>query len=161
MAMTDLTTHDTFTIERTFNASPDRVFEALANPEQKARWFSGPASWKLLERKHDFRVGGTERVSGLFESGMSSTFDAHFLDIVPNRRLVYSYEMSVNGRKISVSLATWEFVAVGAKTKVVLTEQGAYFPDPDLAKYAPEGPAASRLNGTKALLDRFEAVFAK
>jgi uncharacterized protein YndB with AHSA1/START domain len=161
MAMTDLTTHDTFTIERTFNASPDRVFEALANPEQKARWFSGPASWKLLERKHDFRVGGTERVSGLFESGMSSTFDAHFLDIVPNRRLVYSYEMSVNGRKISVSLATWEFVAVGAKTKVVLTEQGAYFPDPDLAKHAPEGPAASRLNGTKALLDRFEAVFAK
>src|ERR1700722_15683447 len=94
------TTHDTFTIERTFDASPDRVFEALANPEQKARWFVGPASWKLLERKSDFRVGGHERVSGKHAADMTSIFDAYYLDIVPNQRVVYAYEMTLNGRKV-------------------------------------------------------------
>jgi uncharacterized protein YndB with AHSA1/START domain len=157
---TQTTTHDTFTIERTFDAPPDRVFEALANPEQKARWFVGPASWKLVERKHDFRVGGHERVSGIHEGGMASVFDAHYHDIVPNQRVVYAYEMTVNGRRISVSLATFELVAIGARTKVVLTEQGAFFHDPDLATYAPQGAAASRLEGTNGLMDRFAALFA-
>ncbi|HSQ64069.1 MAG TPA: SRPBCC family protein [Polyangiaceae bacterium] len=152
--------HDTFTIERTVAASPDRVFEALANPEMKAKWFAGPPSWKLVERTQDFRVGGHERVSGKFESGMTSVFDADYHDIVPNERVVYVYEMTVNGRKISTSLATFEIQKVGAKTKIVLTEQGAYYEDPDMAKYAPQGQAASRREGTEGLMDRIAALFA-
>jgi uncharacterized protein YndB with AHSA1/START domain len=154
------TTHDTFTIERTFNASPERVFEALANQEKKARWFAGPPTWKLVERTFDFRIGGRERLSGVHGGGMTSVFDAYYHDIVPNERVVYAYEMTVNGRRISVSLATFELVAAGGKTKVMLTEQGVYFEDPDAAKYAPQGQAASRLEGTKALMDKFEALFA-
>ncbi len=154
-------THDTFTIERTIAASPERVFEALANPEVKAKWFVGPASWTLVERRQDFRVGGHERLSGKFESGMTSVFDADYHDIVPNERVVYVYEMTVNGRKISTSLATFELVKVGSATKLVLTEQGAYFEDPDMDKYAPQGQAASRLGGTKVLMDQLAALFGK
>lgn len=153
-------THDTFTIERTFNAPPDRVFHALANADQKAKWFAGPAPWKLVERTFDFRVGGQERVSGIHQGGMSSIFEARYHDIVPNRRVVYSYEMIVNGVRISVSLATFELEAVGAKTKLVLTEQGVYFEDEDTAKYMPEGAATSRLRGTEGLMNQFQALFA-
>jgi uncharacterized protein YndB with AHSA1/START domain len=32
-------THATFTIERTYGASPERVFRTLADPEAKAKWF--------------------------------------------------------------------------------------------------------------------------
>lgn len=154
-------THDTFTIERTVDASPDRVFEALANPEIKAKWFAGPPSWKLIERKADFRVGGHERVSGVHEGGITSVFDADYCDIVPNERVVYVYEMTVGGRKISTSLATFELVRAGSKTKILLTEQGAYYEDPDMAKYAPEGQAKSRLEGTKGLMDQLAALFTK
>jgi uncharacterized protein YndB with AHSA1/START domain len=34
------TRHDTFVIERTYPASPARVFNAWADPEAKARWFA-------------------------------------------------------------------------------------------------------------------------
>ncbi len=153
--------HDTFVIERTVDASAERVFEALANPEIKAKWFVGPASWEPGERTHDFRVGGHERVSGTHEGGITSVFDADYHDIVPSERVVYVYEMTVNGRKISTSLATFEIENVGSKTKLVLTEQGAYYEDPEMKKYAPQGQAASRREGTEGLMDQLAALFAK
>jgi len=153
--------HDTFTVERTFDAPPARVFEALANAEVKAKWFAGPPGWQQKERAFDFRVGGREVLSGTHASGLTSVFDAHYFDIVPNERVVYVYEMTINGRKISTSLATFELSAVGGKTKVLLTEQGAYFDDPGMKKYAPQGQAVSRLEGTKGLMDRFAALFGR
>jgi uncharacterized protein YndB with AHSA1/START domain len=99
-------------------------------------------------------------LSGTHASGLTSVFDAQYFDIVPNERLVYVYEMIINGLKISTSLATFELFAVGEKTKLRVTEQGAYFADPNMKKYAPQGHAASRLEGTKGLMDRFAALFA-
>lgn len=153
-------THDTFTIERVVDDSPERVFEALAKPEIKAKWFVGPTDWELHERKFEFRVGGVEHLSGTHHGGITSVFDARYLDIVPAERVVYVYEMTVNGRKISSSLATFELVKEGNKTKIVLTEQGAYFEDPEMKKYAPQGQAAGRYEGTLGLMDRLAALFA-
>jgi hypothetical protein len=48
----------------------------------------------------------------------------------------------------------------GNKTRLVLTEQGAYFHDPDLAKYAPQGQAVSRREGTEGLMNQLAALFA-
>ena len=51
--------HDTFVIERTYGASPARVFRAWPDPEAKARWFAGaegPGNGYEL----DFRVDGRE-----------------------------------------------------------------------------------------------------
>jgi uncharacterized protein YndB with AHSA1/START domain len=74
----------------------------------------------------DVRPGGRERVKGRWESGLVSTFDAVYFDVVPNERLVYGYEMHLDERKISVSLATLEIRADGGGTLVVLTENGAF-----------------------------------
>ena len=147
--------HDTFTIERTLDASPERVFEALSKPEIKARWFVGPAEWKQNDRRMDFRVGGTEHLSGTHSNGMTSVFDATYYDIVPNERIVYVYEMTVNGRKISTSLATFRIEPMGAKTKLVLTEQGAYFDD------HPQAGNESRRKGTEFLIDQLVAVVSR
>jgi uncharacterized protein YndB with AHSA1/START domain len=147
-------THDTFTIERTLDASPERVYEALSKPEIKAKWFVGPKAWKQNERALDFRVGGAERVSGTHEGGMTSIFDARYLDIVPNERVVYVYEMTVNGKKISTSLATFEIERAGAKTRLVLTEQGAYFDGGEEA-------VRMRVEGTRDLIERFAEFIVK
>jgi hypothetical protein len=65
--MTERSTHHTtFVIERTFAASPARVFAAWATPEAKAQWFRGPDEWKQTQRKLDFRVGGWEHLSGVW-----------------------------------------------------------------------------------------------
>jgi uncharacterized protein YndB with AHSA1/START domain len=64
---------------------------------------------------------------------------------VHNRRIVYSYTMYVDGRRISVSLATIEFRRSGEGTHLVLTEQGAFLDGYD--------DAGSREKGTLALID--------
>jgi uncharacterized protein YndB with AHSA1/START domain len=116
-----------FTIERKFAAPPSLVFSAFATEKGKQVWFSGPSDqWTLEDRAFDFRVGGAETLTGKWKSGMVTRFDAQYHDIVPDERIIYSYTMHVNGKKISVSLATVEVKAAGAGTLLTLTEQGAF-----------------------------------
>ena len=105
--------------------------------------------WELLERRMDVRVGGRERVKGRWEGGVVSTFDAIYHDLIPNERLVYTYEMHLNDRKISVSLATIALEPKGAGTRLRVTEQGAFLDGYD--------DAGSREHGTGLLLDRLGA----
>ena len=139
-------THGTFAIERVYDASPARVFRAWADPDAKARWFVGPADWRLLDRAIDFRVGGKERLSGRKGSGIVSTFDAVYHDIVPEQRIIYCYDMRLDGRHISVSLATVELKPEGAGTRLTMTEQGAFLDDYD--------DGGSRERGTRILLEQ-------
>jgi len=59
--------------------------------------------------------------------------------------VIYSYEMHLDDRKISVSLATLELKPAGIGTRLVMTEQGAFLDGYD--------DAGSRERGTNHLLD--------
>jgi uncharacterized protein YndB with AHSA1/START domain len=142
--------HATFHLERTYDAPAARVWLALTNEAAKQKWFGGaPGSWELLERHMDVRVGGTERLKGRWDGGVVSTFDATYHDVVDNERLVYSYVMHLGDKKISVSLATMQLKAQGAKTTLMVTEQGAFLDGYD--------DAGSREDGTSHLLDALGA----
>jgi uncharacterized protein YndB with AHSA1/START domain len=141
--------HATFSIERVYDASPKRVFHALSDKAAKARWFAGGEGYTVLEREMDVRPGGRERVKGRWASGTVSTFDAVYFDAVPDERLVYAYEMHLDERKISVSLATIELKPEGAGTRIVITEQGTFLDGYD--------DAGSREKGTGSLLDQLGA----
>lgn len=141
--------HATFTIERKLDFDPAVVFRAWTDPASKARWFGGPPDkWTEQVREMDARVGGRDRLIGKFIEGSESRFDAVYLDIVPDRRLVYSYEMHWQGKKISVSLASIEFVALGRGTKLIVTEQGAFLDGFD--------DGGSRERGTLVLMENLE-----
>ncbi len=131
-------------------ATPAQVFHALTDPVAKARWFGGGAGYTMLERSIDVRPGGRERAVGRWTSGTVSAFDAIYLDTVTDRRLVYAYEMHLDGRKISASLATVELFPSGAGTRLKVTEQGAFLDGYDDAGSRQHG------NGTGALLDRLD-----
>ncbi len=143
--------HATFQLERTYDAPVARVWAALTDEAAKAKWFGGsPGAWELLERHMDVRVGGRERAKGRrWEGGVVSTFDAIYHDVIPNERLVYTYEMHLDDKKISVSLATMQLKAEGAKTTLTVTEQGAFLDGYD--------DAGSREEGTAYLLDALGA----
>jgi uncharacterized protein YndB with AHSA1/START domain len=143
-------THGTFTIERTYDASPARVFHAFADPKAKASWFEGPADWEKGRQEFDFRVGGRERISGGPKGGPIHAFDARYQDIVPDQRIIYSYDMHLDDKRISVSLATIEFKPAGAGTRLIFTEQGAFLDGYD--------DAGSREQGTRGLLDALGAA---
>jgi uncharacterized protein YndB with AHSA1/START domain len=114
--------HATFVVERVYDVSPERVFAAWSDPRAKARWFHDSEG----EIELDFRVGGWEHGQGALPDGREYAFDALYRDIVPDRRIVYTYDMHLDGIRISVSLATAEFEPEGDGTRLVFTEQGAF-----------------------------------
>ncbi|MGE3858110.1 MAG: SRPBCC family protein [Dehalococcoidia bacterium] len=142
-----------FTIERSFDASPARVFRAFAEAEQKAEWFGWTDEWEPLEVSLDFRVGGEEVAHGRHVSGMVSEMWAQYQDIVPDQRVVWSYRMALNGTPISASLASVELTPQGAGTRMVFREQDAFFDD-----FEDNG---GREHGTNEILDALVAFIAR
>jgi len=138
--------HGTFTIERVYDASPERVFAAFSNREAKMKWFAGPEAWVTHQRELDFRIGGREVLSGGNQGGPAHTFDARYYDIVPNRRIVYAYDMYVGDKKLSVSLTTVEILPQGKSTRLIFTEQGAYLDGVE--------DGSEREAGTRQLLEK-------
>lgn len=135
--------HSTFVIERNYMHSPARVFAAWAGPAAKAAWFPKADEF-------DFRIGGREYVRGGPPGGPIYTQDACYQDIVPDRRIVYSYTLDMDETRLSVSVTTVEFKPEGDGTRLIFTEQGVFLDGHD----TPE----QREHGTKLLLDKLGEV---
>ncbi|HEX5587313.1 MAG TPA: SRPBCC domain-containing protein, partial [Acidimicrobiia bacterium] len=140
--------HASFCVERTMPAPPGRVFAAFADPELKAKWFHGPDGWEPTALAFDFREGGHETAAGAVPGEWSSRFEANYHVIEVDSQIVYSYEMFHDELRLSVSITTIELDPIddGAATRVVFTEQGAYFGDG-------KGANESREEGTIGLLE--------
>jgi uncharacterized protein YndB with AHSA1/START domain len=120
--------HGSFSIERHYDASPERVFAAWASHEAKDRWFGTGDDFLAHTDEYslDFRVGGDERLEGTLPNGRRFSYCARYLDIVDRLRIIAAYSVSIDDRRTSVSLMTVEFSGDGGKTRLVLTEQGAF-----------------------------------
>jgi uncharacterized protein YndB with AHSA1/START domain len=143
-------THNTFTLERPYSATPERLFAAFADPARKRRWFVENGKNQVDRYELDFRVGGREVASIRHGAGpvagLTFQADTVYLDIVPNSRIVFASTMAMAGSRISATLVTIELIPESAQTRLVLTHQGAFFEGAD-------GPAI-REQGWRTLLER-------
>ncbi|MBW7455475.1 SRPBCC domain-containing protein [Paenibacillus sepulcri] len=135
--------HETFVIERTYDAVPERVFAAWADAEAKAQWFQSAAEF-------DFRVGGRESTRGGPPGGPVYSYDACYQEIVTGQRIVYTYSLDQDETRISVSVVTVEVEPAGSGTRLIYTEQGVYLDGHD--------SPAQREQGTHDLLDKLGDV---
>lgn len=141
--------HASFVIERAYDAAPARVFAAFTRPDVKDQWSACHGDWKRHEA--DIRVGGHERGSGGAASGGPVwSNDTIYLEIVQNRRLVFAYTMDRDGVRVSASLTTVEIHPAAKGSRLVLTEQGAFFD-------GLEDPAG-REEGTRLGLDELDRL---
>jgi uncharacterized protein YndB with AHSA1/START domain len=144
------TVHSTFTIEHNYPQPPQRVFAAFAEPSRKRRWYA-EGDHEIREFEMEFRVGGSERFRYLFKeghpiAGSEIVNESTYQDIVPEKHIVMTSRMSLNGKPVVVMLATIEFLHAGTGTDVILTHQGTYIEWPG-------GPQMLE-SGWRALLDR-------
>ena len=136
--------HGTFVIERSYPFSPDRVFAAFSDPAKKRRWFAEGESSSVESYQLDFRVGGIERTVRRFKEGtpfpgVALVNDTTYQDIVPNRRVVFAYTMTIGDNRMSASLATVELVPTAKGTDLIYTDQGAFFEGSDGEKMREHG----------------------
>ena len=129
-------THSTFVIERSYPATPERVFGAFADPAKKRRWFVESGGHEVERYEMDFRTGGKERARFRFKkgtpvAGIMCTNDTIYQDIVPNRRVVFASTMTLGEKCISASLVTVELFPSATGTDLILTHQGAFFEGAD------------------------------
>jgi uncharacterized protein YndB with AHSA1/START domain len=141
--------HGTIRLERRYKAVPARVFAAWAEPKARAQW-DVPGRWVIAEQTFDFREGGRELKRFGPKGDEHFVTDKRYLDIVPERRIVFGYSMTSRGTPISVSLTTVEISAApssgGKSTHLLLTEQIAFLDGND--------NAANREEGLASMLDK-------
>ncbi len=130
-----------FTIERIYPTSPQRVFAAWSDAQAKNSWFAQGSDYSL-----DFSVGGSERLTANASEGVQYTYEARYYDIVEDERIVYAYEMHRNETRISVSLTSVQLEAIAEGTRLSYIEQGVFLDGHDT-------PAA-REHGTRELLEK-------
>lgn len=140
--------HGTVSMTRHIDAPRELVYEAWAELEHRKHWFAGPG-WTEIKRSVDLRVGGSEIAHGRFENGTETIYVSRYHLIEPNARLIYAFDMHVDGKIFSVSLAGVEFAAKSSGTELTYTEQGFFL----VGDY----DAASRTEGTNWLLNQFTA----
>jgi len=142
--------HETFVIERIYDVPVAQTFRAWADPLLKARCLpvllKSGSCYEL-----DFRVGGRETNRGGPPGGPVYTYESEFRDIIPEQRIVYTYEMFADESRISVSVATVLFSGHDATSQLVLTEQGVFLDGHDTVAQRggrnpfPPGLACSKL----------------
>lgn len=139
--------HATFVIRRVLDAPLPEVFAAWTHPE---KWDS-PAdnSWDAYQQ-HEFRTDGRRLQTFGSRNAPMWREEGRYEDIVPDKRIVYSYAILRGDVRITISLQTLEFLARGARTQLQLTEQMTILDHGDTA--------SGREGGVGQWLDKFAAA---
>lgn len=144
-------THSTFTIQKRYPHAPEKVFAAFQDPAKKRRWMGGENDPDSVARKHhgegfeiisfemNFKVDEFERWTFRVPGGPLMRNDTRYHRIIPNHSIVFVYTMDCGDRRMSSSQNTVEFIKDGQGTKLVFTEQGVYFDDPEAARGREQG----------------------
>ncbi|MFT3915585.1 MAG: SRPBCC domain-containing protein [Anaeromyxobacteraceae bacterium] len=106
-------------VTRTFDAPARLVFDAWTKPELMKRWWvprSIPMS--LVSCEMDVRTGGTYKLTFKMEPHPPMDFFGRYVEVVPNRRLVWTNEES--GADASTTTVTFE--EKDGMTTVVVSE---------------------------------------
>ena len=139
------------TVERSIDVGvpPVVVFRAFSQLAVRSRWFRIPGRDPDGIHELDFRVGGSEHVRGSFsplEHPELLDFQLRFIDIVPERRVVQSFEFRLDERLRAVFLQTFELTATDAGTRIDYTDQFTFIDPPgDGAADVAERVGGSRL----------------
>jgi uncharacterized protein YndB with AHSA1/START domain len=104
-------------MERVFDAAPDRVYAAYTDPKLIGHWW-GPRQHKFTAEKLEARAGGLWRFILNDPSGTAHPFRGVYHEAIPGQRLVHTFMYEGAPGPGNVSLETVLFEDLGGKTRV-------------------------------------------
>lgn len=103
-------------ISRVFDATPDRVFRAHVDPRAIVDWW-GPQEYTSTIDTWEPRKGGAWRIVQHAADGTEHPFRGVFQEIVPSKRLAWTFEYEPLAGHVSTQEVTFE-PAAGGRTKL-------------------------------------------
>lgn len=109
-------------VERRFDASPERVFDAWLDPEMIGRWMFGPAlrDEEIVRLSVDARVGGSFSFV-VRRQGEEIDHVGRYLHMNRPRRLVFTW--GVAGVSVDESRVIVDILPIGAGCELTLTHE--------------------------------------
>jgi uncharacterized protein YndB with AHSA1/START domain len=115
-----------------------------------SKWFGCGMTTSVLITQ-DFRVGGEYRIACHCQDDELATMHGTFMEIEPNRKLVYSWNNTSTEYPANDTLVTVEFIDNGDTTEIVLQH----------TKFATALSAEGHSFGWNAALDKIAELFAQ
>ena len=97
--------------EVTYNASPEKIWQAITDPAQMKQWYFDMNGFKA--------EAGT--IFTFYEPGENHKFlhQCKVTEVIPNQKLQHTW--AYPGRTMGSSTVTWNITPDGDQTKVILT----------------------------------------
>lgn len=115
--------HATLVIERTYAATPARVFAAWSDLEARKRWSAPADNIQIVYEAADFREGGVD-VSRCIEPGNADyVARVHYIDIRPDQRILFAEDVTHGDTRVSAAMISVEISQVEAGARLLLTMQ--------------------------------------
>lgn len=114
---TPTTAPATLRLERTFDATPQELWEAWTDPDQYAQWMNPAPGMGLVIHEFDVRVGGRVRFDMPQPGGDPNPQEGVFHELDPHRRIV-------SGEPDRSFLLEVEFIPEGDRTRMVVVATG-------------------------------------
>lgn len=143
--MSDLNSR-TLTIEKTFNAPIQLVWDAWTQTEHILKWWA-PAGMNIKVVKHDFKVGGQWKYTMPMPDGSEFISEGIYKEIIELEKIVSSADFKPMTENVELQS---HFVADGDKTKFIFSVIHA------TAAYCKQQEEMGFYNGWGSSLDRLE-----
>src|SRR5258708_6434010 len=127
--MSDKLQHATIKLQHSYSAPLELVFSEFADPSARARW-SAPSNDELVYDEADFQIGGKDVFRCGPKGDLKFRGETHYLDIVPNARVVSSETVDVDGPRLAAALTTLHFAPAKEGTNLTTTIQVVSFGGP-------------------------------
>ena len=116
--------HSTLILRRSYDAPVAQLWRAWTNANELAKWYVASSDHVVHFAEADVRPGGQYRVSFGVAGDARYVEQGRYLEVVPQRKLVFEESVSLQNNVLFTQLTSVEFVAQGEGAELVITAAG-------------------------------------
>ncbi|OQW58576.1 MAG: hypothetical protein A4S17_03845 [Proteobacteria bacterium HN_bin10] len=131
--------HAMLVMERTYKATPTRVFAAWEDKEARERWQAPDDTIQIKYEESNFRQSGRDVARCIEQDGGKYLATVNYLDIRREERIVFSEAVTQGNAHVSAALVCVELCPVSEGTRQLVTIQIAAFDGSGMEKGCEHG----------------------